>query len=175
MPDLLRKIPFTEDLLPAVADFDCGDEEWEKPLAAWIKAPPTVKNGALSQMAKYKGKLDVWLHVNGADELVGYSSLGASNWEWPTPGDPRVPVNVIPCVAIQKRFWGCPKGDPPRYSAQIFDHLIFQARKRTERYPLLGLFVDPRNVRQSPSTKRLSSWNTSGSIWTTGSSTKACC
>src|SRR5438876_1036530 len=31
MPDLLRKIPFSLQLVPFVADFDCGDEEWEKP------------------------------------------------------------------------------------------------------------------------------------------------
>ena len=37
MPDLLQKIPFAEDLLAAVRDFDCGDEEWERPLAAWIQ------------------------------------------------------------------------------------------------------------------------------------------
>lgn len=147
MPDLLRKIPFTEDLLGAVADFDCGDEGWETPLAAWIKAPPDVRNGALYELGKRKGKLDVWLHVNGAGDLVGYSSLGISNWEWPTADDPRVPISVIPNVAIQKRFWGCPKNDPPRYSAQILDHLIFEARNHTERHPLLGLFVHPSNRR----------------------------
>jgi ribosomal protein S18 acetylase RimI-like enzyme len=147
MPDLLQKIPFSEDLLKAVADFDCGDEEWERPLADWIKAAPNVKNGALQELRKRKGKLDVWLHVNQANELVGYSSLGVSSWEWPTADDPRVPISVIPCVAIQRQFQGRPKDDPPRYSTQILDHLIFEARKHTDRHPLLGLFVDPRNER----------------------------
>ncbi len=147
MPDSLQKVPFSETLLGVVADFDCGDEEWERPLASWIKAAPDVENGALYEMRKRKGKLDVWLHVNGSGDLVGYSALGASNWEWPTREDSRVPINVIPNVAIQRRFWGCPKEGPPRYSTQIFEHLIFEARKHTERHPLLGLFVDPRNGR----------------------------
>ena len=82
MPNLLRKIPFTEELLVAVQDFDCGDEVWEQPLAAWIKSAPNIKSGALYDIAKRK--LEVWLHINGANELVGYSSLGPSRWEWPT-------------------------------------------------------------------------------------------
>jgi hypothetical protein len=134
-------------LLEVVQNFDCGEEVWEKPLADWIKAGPKVKNGALYEMTKRRGQLEVWLHVNRARELVGYSSLGGSNWEWPTKDDPRVPVNVIPNVAIQKRFWSQPKNDPPKYSTQIFQHLIFEARKRQDRHPLLGLFVDPRNDR----------------------------
>jgi len=94
-------------------------------------------------MRKRKGKLSVWLHVNEAGDLVGYSALGTSNWEWPTVADPRVPISVIPNVAIQKRFWGCPKDDPPRYSKQILEHLVFEARKQVDRHPLLGLFVHP--------------------------------
>jgi hypothetical protein len=54
---------------------------------------------------------------------------------------------VIPNVAIQMRFWGQPKGDPPRYSTQILEHLKFEARQFPERHKLLGLFVDPRNSR----------------------------
>jgi hypothetical protein len=146
MPDILRKILFSEALLGAVADFDCGNEGWEKPLAEWVKAGPKVRNGALYEIKKRKGKLQVWPHINQADELVGYSSLGESSWEWPLPDDPRVPVSIIPNVAIQRRFWGKPD-DPPRYSRQIFDHLVFEARTHTGRHPLLGLYVDPRNVR----------------------------
>jgi hypothetical protein len=148
MPDILRKIPFTEDLREAVRDFDCGSEPWEQPLNAWIKAGTEVRNGALFERNQAAGKgkrLDVWLHVNQADELVGYSSLGESNWRWPLPSDPRVPISIIPNVAIQKRFHGKPD-DPPRYSKQILDHLVFEARRQTHRHPLIGLYVDPRNA-----------------------------
>lgn len=51
-------------------------------------------------------------------------------------------------VGIQQAFWGKPDGPPnERYSAQILDHLIFQAMRHTERHPLLGLFVHPLNAR----------------------------
>ena len=89
MPNLLRNIPFSEQLLAAVADFECGDEEWERPLAAWIQAAANVKDGALYEMRRRREKLEVWLHVNGAGDLVGYSSLGESNWQWPTADDPH--------------------------------------------------------------------------------------
>ena len=109
---------------------------------SWTKGP----EWRLYEMKKRKEKLQVWLHVNQMDELVAYSSLGESSWEWPLPDDPRVPVNIIPNVAIQRRFWSKPE-DPPRYSSQIFDHLMFEARAHTTRQPLLGLYVDQRNIR----------------------------
>jgi hypothetical protein len=62
------------------------------------------------------------------------------------PEDPRVAINIIPNVAIQRQFWGKPD-DPPRYSAQMLDHLVFEARAHTDRQPLLGQYVDPRNAR----------------------------
>ena len=147
MPDYLQKIPFGEALLQEVVDFDCGDEEWERPLAAWIKAAPNVRNGALYEMRMQKGKLDVWLHINQTGDLVGYSALGSSKWQWPTADDPRVPISVILNIAIQKRYWGCPKGDPPRHSTQILEHLIFEAEQHRDRHPLIGLFVHPMNAR----------------------------
>lgn len=147
MPDILRKIPFTESLLDAVRQFDSGSEPWELPLAEWITAAPSVNGGALFEIRKRRNKLEVWLHVNDDSEIVGYSSLGESTWQWPTQDDPRIPIGVIPNVAIQRAFWGQPKNDPPRYSAQILDHLIFEAGHRVGRHPLLGLFVDPRNAR----------------------------
>lgn len=145
MPDLLRKIPFSAELLPFVQDFDCGSEPWQTPLSEWIKAPVAIKNGAIGQLHKKKSQLQVWLHINAADELVGFSSLGPSNWKWPTPDDPRVPISIIPNVAIQKRFHGKPE-EPPRYSKQMMDHLVFEARQHQDRHPLLGLYVDPRNT-----------------------------
>ncbi|OAI45628.1 hypothetical protein AYO44_12625 [Planctomycetaceae bacterium SCGC AG-212-F19] len=66
-------------------------------------------------------------------------------WPWPLPDDPRVPISVIPNVAVQAPFQGQPP-DPPRYSKQIMEHLIFEARQHASRYPLLGLYVDPRNA-----------------------------
>jgi ribosomal protein S18 acetylase RimI-like enzyme len=104
MPDILKKIPFAGSLLPAVQDFDCGDAPWEASLAAWIKADQTVAEGALYQMGQPQLQLQVWLHVNTAGDLVGYSSLGLSRWQWPALTDKRVPISVIPNVAIARKF-----------------------------------------------------------------------
>jgi ribosomal protein S18 acetylase RimI-like enzyme len=148
MTDLLRKVPFTADLLDIVQVFDCGSDEWAVPLNHWIKAGPHVNNGAIAQMsaAAEQGKrLDVWLHANEAGELVGYSSLGETNWRWPNPKDPRVPLSIIPCLAIDKRFHRKPD-TPPRYSKQIMDHLVDEAQQQAARRPLIGLCVDPRNT-----------------------------
>lgn len=84
MPDLLFKIPFTGELQPLVADFFCGNEEWERPLADWIKAAPNIKGGALYEVKKKR--CDVWLHVNTARQVIAYSSLGSSRWRWPERG-----------------------------------------------------------------------------------------
>jgi GNAT superfamily N-acetyltransferase len=126
---------------------DCGDAEWERPLAAWIKAGPDDDNGAIHLMSDPKHELQVWLHVNARREVVGYSSLGKSKWRWPDGHDKRVPISVVPNVAIRRQFWGQPENDPPKYSTQILDHLIHEARRHTDRHLLLGLYVDPRNGR----------------------------
>jgi len=76
-------------------------------------------------------------------------------WEWPTSADARVPINLIPNVAIQKKYWSEPKNDPPKYSTQILNHLVFHARKQTDRHGLLGLFVDPRNQRAISAYKKV--------------------
>lgn len=144
MARTLKALPFVPDYvnLPAVRSFDCGDEPWEREVAAWIQGGP---GGVLDDLQR---GCEVWLYVTDEDGLVGLGSLAASRWQWPLPESPRVPISLIPMVGIQKRFWGKPDGPPDeRFSARILDHLIFQAMGHTERQPLLGLFVDPRNVR----------------------------
>ena len=116
----------------------------ETPINLWIKSP---KDGAVSEIEKSAKKnrgLQIWLHVNQAGDLVGFSSLGESNWWWPTPSDPRVPVSVVPYVAIQKQYQGRPDS-PPKYSHQIIQHLVFEASQHTHRQPILGLYVDAHN------------------------------
>jgi GNAT superfamily N-acetyltransferase len=137
--DALRVIPFAEDLLEAVADFHCGDEPHERELADW------VRQEALQAMA---GGTDVWLFATAEGELVGYGSLGTTRWKWPDPAGPKVPLQIIPAVAIQKAYWGKPEGPREgRYSSQILDHLIAEATDRSAVSPLLGLFVHPDNER----------------------------
>jgi RimJ/RimL family protein N-acetyltransferase len=138
-PGLLRAIPYSADLQEHVADFACGDEPYERELADWIRneALPAMERGTR-----------VWLFVTEEGDLVGYGSLGTTNWRWPDPKSERVTLNIIPAVAIQRHYWGKPDGPrEQRYSTQILDHLIAEATDRTDTAPLLGLFVHPDNHR----------------------------
>ena len=145
MPDMLVKIPFTQELLPDVQGFHCGSQEWETPLAKWITANPSEGRGSCLRDEQTKGPSGL-AHVRQNGDLVGYSSLGTSKWEWPTSSLAWT-LSIIPYVAIQEPFQGKPRGDPPKYSNQILEHLKHEARQHTKRKPLLGLFVDPRNER----------------------------
>lgn len=145
MPQTLHVIPFKPEhlALPEIRSFDCGNEPWEREVAEWIKGEP---GGVLDAMRDRH--CEVWLYASDADGLVGFGSLAPSRWPWPLPDSPRVPINLIPMVGIDRAFWGKPDGPADqRYSSQILDHLIFQAMQHSERHPLLGLFIHPQNVR----------------------------
>ena len=51
MPSFLRKIPFTDELLPAVQGFFCGNEAWERPLAEWIKDIQKGRDSSIRETA----------------------------------------------------------------------------------------------------------------------------
>src|SRR5262249_3651062 len=90
----------------------------------------------------------VWLYATPERELVGYGSLGKTSWRWPDPNSPKVAINIIPAVAIQKPFWGKPEGPrEARQSSLLLAQLVAEATERTETLPLLGLFVLPENHR----------------------------
>ncbi len=59
----------------------------------------------------------------------------------------RVPISLIPAVGISQRFQGGPQGaeSAEKYSTKIMNHLVFEARKHTERQPFLGLYVHTQN------------------------------
>jgi hypothetical protein len=147
MPGELRKVAFTRELLDRVRNFSCGDEKrWELDAAAWIKnhtADPPCDCAVLS--VELLGT-QVWIYELADGSIVGYSSLGKSVWRIPAPKGEKKSIAVIPWVAIQKDFWGQPKGVDPqdRYSAIIIDDLIAGAKQmlaeNEDKY--LGLFVD---------------------------------
>ncbi|MGI8549915.1 MAG: hypothetical protein ACR2PL_03805, partial [Dehalococcoidia bacterium] len=118
MPKILRRIPFTEALLPAVQDFYSGDELWEREASDWIKGGP---GGVVDDMQR---GCEVWLYATEDGLLVGFGSLAPSRWQWPLPDSPRISINLIPMLGVQRQFWGQPDGPPEeRFSAQILDNL----------------------------------------------------
>ena len=145
MPPVLRKIPFTAALLPLVQTFFCGDQPWEQEVSAWIRNDGP--DGVLADM--HERGTDVWLYATDIGEVVGFGSLGLSVWNYPKPSSARVMLNLIPYLGIQRRFQGKPADVPrsERFSAQILDHLIFEASSHLERAPILALKVHRGNIR----------------------------
>ena len=107
--------PFVEESLslPEVQSFDCGDEPWAITINEWIKSGDAVTN-----MRKRGTK--IWLYyVNYA--LVGYGSLGVTNWPILFPEEPKKPVLILPNLGVQKQEKR--KG----YGTFICKHLIGEA------------------------------------------------
>lgn len=144
---LVSAIDFSAALLPRVADFDCGQLDYEKEVADWIKAPPGT-DGALDALEL--GEAKVWLYETTAGEFVGYGSLGVTHWRHPNPKkSPKIPMHIIPFFGIQSAF----KKKPPssnrkdHYSSQIFNDLLARALDWPEKHRWLVLCVDAVNTR----------------------------
>ncbi len=136
MPRLLKKSPFTMDDLPIVQGFDCGDDPWQVEISEWIQD----RGEDPVSYALHHG-CEVWLYWTDEDGLVGYGSLAERSWKWPTP------INTIPMLGIQKKFWGQPKGEgEQKFSLQLLADLAATARTHTSRKPLLGLHVNRNNA-----------------------------
>jgi GNAT superfamily N-acetyltransferase len=157
MPTTLKKIPFDDDLLPLVLDFDCSEGDppkfWEEEINDWIRLDPAEGDGALYWLRQGKGT-QVWLYTDESDEVVGYGSLCPSRWPdlavlQQVPKLKRVPITLIPAVGVNRRFQGGPPGAErsERYSSKILRHLVREARRHTDRQPFLGLYVHPDNVK----------------------------
>jgi ribosomal protein S18 acetylase RimI-like enzyme len=144
MSSNLTKVPFTEELLPKVQGFDCGEEVWEQEVSDWIKAPLGA-GGALDELQQGN---QVWLYVDEGGELVGFGSLGITMQRWPRSKDPQLVATSIPMLGVDRRFWGQPPGPAEdRYSTRILADLIEEARKHQDERPILILFVHIENVR----------------------------
>ena len=139
MPGDLRYVPFTPEMLSrdSVQAFDCGVEEWEAEIAAWIKAL-RGQGGAVDDV-EIAGNL-VWLYATEDGQLVGVSSIGASAASWPRNSSSRLPATCITWLAVDVHHRG--KG----YGQRILDHLLGEARRRAEQFPLVVLYVHTANT-----------------------------
>jgi hypothetical protein len=138
-------VPFSAALLPEVQDFDCGTTNpWETEVSDWIKEPSLDRDGAIADMTN-RGT-EVWLfRLNSAQgPIVGFASLGESNWPLNPSPAPRTKINIIPNMAVQKVYWG-QSDDNGKFSDQILDFIKFGAEGHTERQRLIGLYVHPQN------------------------------
>lgn len=149
---MLHRLPFTRALWPnpAVQAFDCGAAPWEVEVGKWIAAEERAKFDSALYCAE-QGKCSVWLYALTPDplELVGFASLGRSNWKLPTG---KLPVQIVPNLAVATKYQGQPPGAkaPDRYASVLFTDLIREAARRWKHEgapKVLALFVHPNNVR----------------------------
>jgi ribosomal protein S18 acetylase RimI-like enzyme len=142
MAEDLRVQSFCAAHLRDVQDFTCGDKPWQVEVAQWIKGESA--DNALKRMAQ---GTEVWLYRNANGEVVGYGSLGKSEWSWPPPKGPKQAVSIIPFFGVQTRFQGEPKNSPrnARFAYQILMDLV--AKAAAHGTSVLGLFVDEDNTR----------------------------
>src|SRR5208282_3011519 len=74
------KIPFTADLLGHVQTFDCGNEVYQIEVSDWIKnVGPYAVIGCMKRWGT-----KVWLYTTGEGDLIGFGSVGSTNWNWET-------------------------------------------------------------------------------------------
>jgi ribosomal protein S18 acetylase RimI-like enzyme len=142
MSTQLSPTPFVEQSLslPELRSFNCGDAQWARTVNEWITGGDAVRH-------MRKGGTKIWLYYANSD-LVGYGSLGRTNWPILFPEEPKKAVLILPSLGVQEKHHR--KG----YGKYICNHLIEQAqslyRKRVDEgkpiAPLLGLLVHPENT-----------------------------
>lgn len=98
----LERRDFTPPDLVLFRRFHCGDAPWEAENAEWMRSGNVLEDVAALGT-------EVWLYYLPEldNMLVGFGSLGANQWSWPTRKSPKRTVNIIPhrwsaCAAIEK-------------------------------------------------------------------------
>jgi len=144
MPLILTAEQFSEERLPDVEEFCCGNEVWSTASEEWIKAPADSERGAIWSIKRHHNQ--VWLYFSPSQQLVGFGAVGPARWRWPLSGGLYKPWSYIPQIAVAFRFRGPPAGPKSeRYSHQIMAHLILESLAHDTE--LLGLHVHRDNSR----------------------------
>ena len=123
MPFQLVAEQFSQEKLPAVANIDCGSDEWGKVANDWIKCVGT--STALSSIQTHG--TEVFLYFNEDDNaLAGFGSLGLTTRK--IKGITHE-FSTIPQVGLDTRFHRFPQGVPreQRASYLIMNDLIYRA------------------------------------------------
>jgi ribosomal protein S18 acetylase RimI-like enzyme len=114
--------PFTDADQPAMAGLHCGDEPWARAATAWING-----SDVLDSITHWQTR--VWVFRDESETVVGFGSLGPTQWRWPPPAGDYTRMLMIPQLGIDARFRGQPPDPERRYSNQIMSHLIFEAQE----------------------------------------------
>ena len=111
---------FEESDQQEFARLNCGDEPWARAATEWIQGSDVVDS------IKQHGTR-VWVFRTEADEVIGFGSIGPSQWQWPPPDGERGRQLMIPQLGISIEFRGQPPDPKFRFSNQIMEHLIEEA------------------------------------------------
>lgn len=120
-PHQLYAVEFTEADQDRLVGFSCGDEPWSRHVAEWIRGSDVLDS--------MKRGTRVWLFETEQGEVVGFGSVGTSEWQWPPPRGSKTTVVLIPMLGIDIRFQGMPPDPTWRYSRQIMAHLIAEGQR----------------------------------------------
>ncbi len=110
-PNQLYAVEFTEADQARLVGFSCGDELWSRHVTEWIRGSDVVDS--------MKRGTRVWLFETTQGEVVGFGSVGTSEWRWPPPKGSKATIVLIPMLGIDFRFRGDPSDPDWRYSGQL--------------------------------------------------------
>ncbi|QDV42216.1 hypothetical protein Enr13x_20610 [Stieleria neptunia] len=121
---LLYADPFTPADLPFLAGLHCGDEAWARAATEWIRGSEVIDS-----IENHETKVWIYRHSEADDSIVGFASLSATGWmKWPPPNGKRSRLLYIPQLGLDHKYRGKPSSPEYRYSNQIIEHLIGQAK-----------------------------------------------
>lgn len=121
---LLFADEFTTADQPFLAGLHCGDELWSRAATEWI-----TSSEVLDSIENHQTRVWIYRHSEDDDSIVGFASLAATGWQkWPPPDGKRSRLLYIPQLGIDQQFRGFPSSYEWRYSNQIMEHLIGQAK-----------------------------------------------
>jgi ribosomal protein S18 acetylase RimI-like enzyme len=125
-PYQLYAVEFTEADQARLADFSCGDELWSRHVTEWIRGSDVLDS--------MKRGTRVWLFETEQGEVVGFGSVGISEWRWPPPRGSKTTIALIPMLGIDARYRGEPPDPDWRYSNQLISHLIAAAQQIAQQW-----------------------------------------
>ncbi len=119
---------FTPDDLPFLANLDCGDEAWSRAATEWI-----CGSDVIDSIGKHGTTVWIYRHCEADDSIVGFASLSATGWlRWPPPDGKKCRLLYIPQLGLDRRYRGKPSSHDFRYSNQIIEYLLGQAKRAAE-------------------------------------------
>lgn len=132
MPKKLNKKEASE-----LAEANFGDADHQKELNTFLKEE---SEGFLE-----KDNSDIWGYYNQDGALVGFGAIRLGHWK--IAGDHKKEIVLLYAIAIKYEFQRKPKVEEKscKYSYQIMNHLISDAKLRDGENNLVGLLVHPDN------------------------------